>query len=36
MSQKVTTGFRAMIDAAEREIENLTVEQRSRSTAATT
>ena len=27
MSQKITTGFRAMIDAAEREIENLTVEQ---------
>jgi rhodanese-related sulfurtransferase len=26
-SQKITTGFRAMIDAAEREIENLTVEQ---------
>jgi rhodanese-related sulfurtransferase len=27
MSQKITTGFRAMIDAAEREIENLTGEQ---------
>jgi rhodanese-related sulfurtransferase len=27
MSQKITTGFRAMIDAAECEIENLTVEQ---------
>ena len=27
MSQKITTGFRAMIDAAEREIENLTVDQ---------
>jgi rhodanese-related sulfurtransferase len=27
VSQKITTGFRAMIDAAEREIENLTVEQ---------
>ena len=27
MSQKITTGFRAMIDAAEREIENLTAEQ---------
>jgi rhodanese-related sulfurtransferase len=27
VSQKITTGFRAMINAAEREIENLTVEQ---------
>lgn len=26
MPQKITTGFRALVDAAEREIENLTVE----------
>ena len=27
MPQKITTGFRALVDAAEREIENLTVEE---------